>query len=89
MNEHFTFYGYDENGNKLIRPKKSYQTEIDAQRACYIINLRPESIHKSVCYKCPKCNKWHIGHHKGKELNDKEREKIKKAFDKFKLLYRK
>ena len=86
--KHYKFEGYDNDMNKRIVPKKSYQDEIKAQIACYELNLKTHNIHKIVCYKCPTCGKWHLGHHSGKQLTDDDRSKIRKQYEKFKILHR-
>ena len=86
--KHYKFEGYDKDMNKRMIPKKAYPNEVSAQIACYEINLKPHSIHKIVCYKCPTCGKWHLGHHSNKQLTDDDRSKIRKQYEKFKILHR-
>lgn len=86
MSSHYTIQGYDSNGNKLLKPKKGYNTEVDAQMVCFFLNTRKETIHKAVTYKCCTCGKWHIGHHKGKELTDADKEKILRQWNKWKVV---
>ena len=84
--EHYTINYIDASGQKVLRAKKGYNTEREAQCVCFKINLRPESIHKAVIYKCSKCNKWHIGHHSGKLLDSEEKKKIENQYKKWKIL---
>ena len=86
--KHYKFEGYDKDMNKRMIPKKAYPNEVSAQIACYEINLKPHSIHKIVCYKCPTCGKYHLGHHSNKQLTDDDRSKIRKQYEKFKILRR-
>ena len=83
----YKFEGYDKDMNKRMVPKKAYPNEVSAQIACYELNLKPHSIHKIVCYKCPTCGKWHLGHHSNKQLTDDDRSKIRKQYEKFKILH--
>ena len=85
--KHYKFEGYDKDMNKRMVPKKAYPNEVSAQIACYEINLKPHSIHKIVCYKCPTCGKWHLGHHSNKQLTDDDRSKIRTQYEKFKILH--
>lgn len=85
--KHYKFEGYDKDMNKRMIPKKSYPDEIKAQMVCYELNLNPNNIHKIVCYKCPTCGKWHLGHHSWKQLTDDDRSKIRKQYEKFKILH--
>ena len=85
--KHYKFEGYDTDMNKRMVPKKAYPNEVSAQIACYELNLKPHSIHKIVCYKCPTCGKWHLGHHSNKQLTDDDRSKIRKQYEKFKILH--
>ena len=86
---HYTVSGYDSNGNKVLRPKIGYDSEIKAQELCFFLNTRKETIHKAVAYRCPTCGKWHIGHHKGKELNDTDKAKIMQQWQKWKIINKK
>lgn len=85
-NSHYTIYGYDVDRKPLYKAKKTFLTERDAVIRCFQINLAPHSIHKAVAYKCRKCGKWHIGHHKGVTLTETEREKIRIKFERFKVI---
>jgi hypothetical protein len=62
---------------KVMKPKKSFDTLDDAIKACKKINLRGHNIHKLVPYKCKICCKYHIGRN-GKELTEKYINKIKR-----------
>ena len=86
---HYTANGYDSNGNKVLRAKKSYDTETEAQEVCFFLNTRSETIHKAVAYKCGTCGKWHIGHHKDKELSIVDKEKIMQQWKKWKIVHKK
>jgi len=68
---------FNENGDPIFRLKKKYETLDDAIEAAKNINSKDTIIHKVVAYKCPKCYKYHIGRN-GKELKEKERNKLKK-----------
>ena len=76
----------DLEGNKRYVPKKAYDTEAKAQEVCFFLNLQPNSITKMVSYKCPICGKWHIGHG-GKVIDAVERDKIRKQYEKWKVLH--
>jgi len=56
-----TFSHIDENGNKVWKPKKKFDTLDDAIEACKHINGLDKTIHKVVSYKCTVCHKYHIG----------------------------
>lgn len=84
--EHWTVEGFTLDGSKTYRAKKSY-TELKAQEICFKLNLKPETIHKLVSYKCSICGNWHIGHHNDKILNDKEKAKIKKKYNEWKIIH--
>ena len=85
--KHWTVEAYNLDGSKRYKVKKSYETELKAQKICFEINLKPETIHKLVSYKCPICGKWHIGHHNNKVLDDKDKENIKKRYNEWKLIH--
>ena len=87
-NEHYKFEGYNPDGSKRFVSKKSYPNEIKAQVAAFELNLKPHGvIHKVIAYKCSKCGMWHLGHHKGKKLTNDDIEKIKKQYEKFKIVH--
>lgn len=74
--KHMTFWYYDENHNPVYKVKKAFDSERDALIAAFNINIRPETIRKIIPYKCPVCNKWHLGHNHTM-LNNTEKLKIK------------
>lgn len=76
---------YIMNGQWVEKDKLSYPDMDKAISAARKINMRPESIHKMVAYKCSICGQFHIGRTKT-ELTNKDREKYIKAEKKLKLL---
>lgn len=70
----------------ILRNKKSYATELEAQHLCFKLNLLPHSIHKAVSYKCSICGKWHIGHNSRKTLTEDNREKIERKYRKWRIV---
>ena len=72
-----TFQGYDEQLNKVYKPKKAFDTQDEAIEVAKFINSRDNVIHKVVPYRCKICNKYHLGRN-GKILKEKERQKHKK-----------
>ena len=75
-----TYKRFDQDGNVIEIPKKSYDTEQSAIFAARRINSLGIDIHKVVAYKCSKCGKWHIGHNNTIMTSrriEKEREKLK------------
>ena len=85
--KHWTPEGFTADGSRTYKVKKSYETELRAQKICFEINLKPETIHKLVAYKCPVCNKWHIGHHASKYLDEKDKIKIQKQYNEWKIIH--
>lgn len=83
--QHYKVESMDLEGNKKYVAKKAYDTEIQAQETCFFLNLQPNAIRKLVTYKCPVCNKWHIGHG-GKVIDAVERDKIRQQFEKWKMI---
>ena len=77
--KHMTFWYYDKDHNPVYKSKKAYNSEHDALIAAFNINIRPETIKKIVAYKCPVCNKWHLGHN-NTILSTYEKNKIKERF---------
>ena len=74
----------EETGEKVMKPKKAFDTLDEAIATCKKLNMRPHRISKLVSYKCRKCHKYHIGRN-GKEITDKYRDKHTiKAKDKLK-----
>ena len=75
-----TFKYIGENGEKVEKPKKQFETEEDAfKQACYY-NAYGSTIHKLAAYKCWSCGKWHIGrtpHVLTKEDREKYKVKLK------------
>jgi len=74
-----TFDHIEENGQMIMRPKKQFDTLDAAIIVAKLENAKPDHIHKVVGYKCNVCHKYHIGRN-GKELKDKERNKLQKEF---------
>jgi len=85
--KHWTPEGYAADGSRTYKAKKSFDTELRAQQECFKLNLKPEAIHKLVAYKCPICNKWHIGHHNSKSLDEKDKIKIQKQYNEWKIIH--
>ena len=84
--EHYKVESVDKSGFYTYVPKKGY-SELRAQEMCFFINMKPDTIHKLVCYKCKICGQWHLGHHGGKEMDNDEKEKIKKQYQKWKIVH--
>ena len=61
------------------KPKIKFNTECDAVLRCYEMNIRNGQVHKMVTYKCPVCQKWHIGN-SHKILTEEERDKIREKY---------
>ena len=61
------------------KPKIKFNSEYDAVIRCYEMNIRDGQVHKMVTYKCPVCQKWHIGN-SHKILTDEERDKIREKY---------
>ena len=74
--KHFTSYMVD--GKVFIKEKVGYSTDKEAIERARVMNCRKDTIHKLVVYKCPICQKWHIGRSK-KVLTEKEREHYMKV----------
>ncbi len=85
--KHWTPEGFAADGSRTYKAKKGFDTELRAQQECFKLNLKPETIHKLVAYKCPICNKWHIGHHSSKSLDDKDKSKIQKQYNEWKIIH--
>jgi hypothetical protein len=83
--QHYKVESIDSELNMKYVPKKAYDTELKAQEMCFFLNLQPTSITKMVAYKCPVCQKWHIGHG-GKIIDANEREKIRLQYEKWKIV---
>ena len=86
--KHWTPEGFNIDGSTRYKVKRSFETEIKAQSICFQLNLKPETIHKLVAYKCPVCNKWHIGHHSNKTLDEKAKLKIQKQYNEWKIIHK-
>jgi hypothetical protein len=84
--EHYKILTVEKGGYYRYAPKKSYDTELKAQQMCFYINMKPETIHKVVCYKCKICGKWHLGHHEGKCMNEHDKQKIRNQYEKWKII---
>ena len=69
---------YIMNGQWVEKEKKSYSNMDTAIEVARSMNMRPETIHKAVAYKCKVCGQYHIGRTK-KEITDKDREKYQKV----------
>jgi hypothetical protein len=71
-----TFKYIGENGEKVEKPKKQFNSEEEAfKQACYY-NAYGTTIHKLSAYKCWSCGKWHIGR-TPHVLTKEDREKYK------------
>lgn len=86
-NGHYTIGQYSSDGNHILRPKVSFDSELKAQKKCFELNIKPHTIHKAVAYKCSVCGKWHIGHHYDRVLTDSEKAKIKEQYNKWKFIH--
>ena len=49
---HWKVEGFNVDGSKIYKSKKGFDTELKAQQECFKLNLKPETIHKLVSYKC-------------------------------------
>lgn len=85
--KHWTPEGFNTDRSIRYKAKRSFDTELKAQSICFQLNLKSETIHKLVAYKCPVCHKWHIGHHNNKILNDKDKVKILKQYNEWKIIH--
>ena len=56
-----TFSHLDENGDKVWKNKKKFNTLDEAIIEAKRINSLSKTIHKVVSYKCTVCHKYHIG----------------------------
>lgn len=77
IKKHFTTYMVD--GKVFIKEKVGYSTDKEAIERARIMNCREDTIHKLVAYKCPICQKWHIGRN-GKVLSDKDKWHYRKVY---------
>lgn len=62
-------------GNKR-KPKKKYETDEDAIRACMEINSQRKQISKVTPYKCDECGSYHVGK-TSKKLSKKDKKKAR------------
>jgi len=85
--KHWTIERFTENGSPMYKVKHDFDNELKAQQRCFELNLRSDTIHKLVTYKCPICNKWHIGHHSSKSLDEKDKKKIQKQYNEWKIIH--
>ena len=74
--KHFTSYMVD--GKVFTKEKIGYSSDKEAIEMARVMNCREHTIHKLVAYKCPVCQKWHIGR-SSKVLTEKEREHYMKV----------
>jgi len=75
--KHFTSYMVG--GKVFTKEKIGYLTDKEAIERARVMNCREHTIHKLVAYKCPICQKWHVGRSR-KVLTEKEREHYRKAY---------
>mgnify|MGYP007012544670 CR=1 FL=1 len=75
---HYTVGQYSIDGNHALRPKVGFDTELKAQKVCFELNLKPETIHKAVSYKCPVY---------GKTLTSSDKQKIREQYTKWKFVH--
>ena len=76
IRKHFTSYMVD--GKVFTKEKIGYSSDKEAIEMARVMNCREHTIHKLVAYKCPVCQKWHIGRSR-KVLTEKEREHYMKV----------
>lgn len=83
--KHFVIDYIDANGNKNYREKRKFETEKEALKQARIRNLYSDTLHKYMAYKCPVCQKLHIGKGTKTKLTQEDRDKIRKkmAIEKF------
>ena len=67
----------EEDGTKVLRDKKKFESLEDAVAECKKLNVQPHRISKLVSYKCKHCHQYHIGRN-GKTIKDKYRDKLAK-----------
>jgi len=51
----------DNNGERIFKAKKKFNTLEEAIQECSRINNKPQTIHKVVPYKCKTCHMFHVG----------------------------
>ena len=76
IRKHFTSYMVD--GKVFTKEKIGYSSDKEAIEMARVMNCREHTIHKLVAYKCPVCQKWHIGRSR-KVLTEKEKEHYRKV----------
>lgn len=76
IRKHFTSYMVD--GKVFTKEKIGYSSDKEAIEKARVMNCREHTIHKLVAYKCPVCQKWHIGRSR-KVLTEKEKEHYRKV----------
>ena len=76
IRKHFTSYMVD--GKVFTKEKIGYSSDKEAIEMARVMNCRRDTIHKLIAYKCPVCQKWHIGRSR-KVLTEKEREHYMKV----------
>ena len=76
IRKHFTSYMVD--GKVFTKEKIGYSSDMEAIEMARVMNCREHTIHKLIAYKCPVCQKWHIGRSR-KVLTEKEREHYMKV----------
>lgn len=76
IRKHFTSYMVD--GKVFDKEKIGYSSDKEAIEMARVMNCREHTIHKLVAYKCPVCQKWHIGRSR-KVLTEKEKEHYMKV----------
>jgi hypothetical protein len=70
-----TFSHIGEDGEKVYKSKKAFDTLDDAILQCKIENAKSKQISKLVSYKCKECHKYHMGRN-GKTLTQKYKDKL-------------
>jgi tetraacyldisaccharide-1-P 4'-kinase len=67
-------------GQRLLKPKRAFNTLDDAIAEAKKLNLLSDHTQKLVAYKCTDCYKYHIGKN-GKVITEKEKFKLKREKD--------
>ncbi|MEK6828585.1 MAG: hypothetical protein AABY15_00465 [Nanoarchaeota archaeon] len=70
-----TLVRIEQDGTKVFKYKKKFETLDEAIEACKKLNSQPHRISKVVSYKCGSCCKYHVGRN-GKQITDKYRNKL-------------
>ena len=76
---------YMKNGEWFEKDKLAYPTMDSAISQARKMNMKSETIHKVMAYKCPVCNQYHVGRTKY-VLTDKDRTDYRKALEKLNML---